>query len=180
VRGSDGQWYRWRDSCQGDHQVRGFLALADAESDHDSWHKANGGWIRRARQGVGVEGGPKNTATAWFYDSTFRPYGRSWGAPFPPQQTCDEAPSPEPSISAPPSASVPPTEGPPPTEPPVTTEPPAPTATPAPTPKPTPKPTKKPTPKPPPPTEPPTEPPPTPVPPPTEPPATDAPAGTGG
>ncbi len=60
----------------------------------------------RARKGAGVHGGPKGTATAYFYDPSFQPYGGSWGAPFPPSRSCDQAPSPSPSAgpSGPPSA----------------------------------------------------------------------------
>jgi peptidoglycan glycosyltransferase len=134
VRGPDGEWYRWRDGCEGDHRVRGFLAIADVEADHEAWNDANRGWIRRARRGAGVKGGPEDTATSYFLDSSYRPYGRSWGAPFPPTATCNEMPSPEPSASAPPSLepTVPPTEGP--TDEPEPTEQPTPKPTAAPTP----------------------------------------------
>ncbi len=114
TRGADGDWYRWRDGCEGDHEVRGFLALADVEADHESWNKANRDWVRRARRGAGIEGGPKDTATSYFLNGSYRPYGRSWGAPFPPTKRCDEMPTPEPSPSLEPTEE--PTEEPGPTE----------------------------------------------------------------
>ena len=40
---------------------------------------ANQGWLARARRGPGRIGGPENTATAYFYNPVFNPYGRSWG-----------------------------------------------------------------------------------------------------
>jgi hypothetical protein len=109
--------------------VRGFLALAEVEADHEAWNEANRGWIRRARRGPGVRGGPEDTATSYFYDTSYRPYGRSWGAPFPPTTSCGEMPTPEPSVTPEPSQPPPaePTEGPP--EP--TDEPPEPTEEPA-------------------------------------------------
>jgi hypothetical protein len=129
--------------------VRGILALADVEADHKDWNEANRGWIRRARRGPGVVGGPEDTATAYFYDSSYRPYGRSWGAQFAPTANCGEMPSPEPSVS--PAPSVTPTDEPTagPVEP--TDEPPEPTDEPTPEP---PEPTEEPTPEP---TQPPTE-----------------------
>jgi len=136
VRGPDGEWYRWRDGCDGDHVVRGFLALGDVEGDHETWNDADRGWVRRARRGPGVKGGPKDTATAYFLDSSYRPYGRSWGAPFPPTATCDEMPTPEPSVPPTPEPTEEPT-----LEPVATDEP-----TPEPTEEPTPEPTEEPTP----------------------------------
>src|SRR4029078_5529776 len=45
-------------------------------------------------KGPGVRGGPKGTHTAYFYDSAFRPFGSSWGAPFAPKSKCPLAPPP--------------------------------------------------------------------------------------
>ncbi len=100
VVGPDDRTYRWSSGCAGEPVRKGYLVLNDAEAGHDSWQKANRGWITRARRGPGVEGGPKDTATAYFYDPTFQPFGRSWGAPFAPARSCDDAPSPEPSAEA--------------------------------------------------------------------------------
>src|SRR5262249_58981729 len=68
------------------------------------WQRADRGGISRAKRGAGVGGGrarePK-TAPAFFYENGFQPYGASWGAPFPPTQTCTPPPSPSPSAPLP-------------------------------------------------------------------------------
>ena len=170
ITGPDGKDYRWRESCGGDPQRRGYLVLAQAEEAWPSWMEANRGWIARARRGINVAGGPdpdRPTRTMYFYQPGFWPYGGSWGAPFPPAATCDKAPeaSPSPSALETTEPSVPPS-----TEPtPEVTD--APEVTPKPTKKPkptkTPEPTAPPTEEPPPPTE--EPPPPTDPPPPAEP-----------
>jgi peptidoglycan glycosyltransferase len=179
IRGADRRLYRWTEACGGDPTTRGFLTLFEAESEHESWLRANRNWISRARRGAGVAGGAdpdRPTSTAFFYQSWFQPFGASWGAPFPPTESCDAAPSPSPSVSptALPSPSAtpsgPPTPGPVPTatpevppEPTPTPEaPPVPSPEPPPEPTPTPEPPPEPTPTP----EPPPEPTPTPQPPP--------------
>jgi membrane peptidoglycan carboxypeptidase len=144
VEGIDGRDYRWQEGCEGEPVTKGYLFLSDAESDHESWVDADRGWISRARNGTGVTGGPNRarTQTAYFYQPGFQPYGRSWGAPFPPRTSCAEAPTatPSPGPSPPASPSEGPTEPPGP-EPTPTTAPPEPTPTPAP---PEPTPTKEP------------------------------------
>lgn len=154
LRASDDRLYRWDDSCDGVPTRRGVLDLSDAEADFPAWQRANRAWIDRARRGAGTKGGPKKTATAYFYDPSFQPFGRSWGAPFPPNRSCADAPtaSPSPEPTEEPSA-VPsetpdlPTEEP--TTAPATPEPtPKPTKAPKPTPTPTPEPTPAPTPAP--------------------------------
>ena len=55
------------------------LTTAGFEDEHASWMAANHGWLIRARRGPGVRGGPEDTATAYFYNPVFNPYGRSWG-----------------------------------------------------------------------------------------------------
>jgi hypothetical protein len=50
------------------------------EDEHASWMAANQGWLARARRGPGRIGGPENTATAYFYNPVFNPYGRSGAA----------------------------------------------------------------------------------------------------
>jgi len=165
IKGSDGNWYKWHDSCEGTARTRGYLVLAEAESHTKSWSDANKGWIRRARSGTGQGANvapSKRTYTAYFYAPYYQPYGSSWGGAFPPTQSCQkmptedpteepiEEPSPEPS----PEESLAPEVTPEPTEPPEITPKPEPTPkptkkpTPEPTPEPTPKPTKKPTPEP--------------------------------
>ena len=128
------------------------LTTAGFEDEHATWMAANHGWLVRARRGPGVRGGPEDTATAYFYNPVFNPYGRSWGPLVNkacgrpserPSESIDPCASPasslDPSavpVSCPPVESVAPTEAPtePPTEAP--TEPPTPTPTPTPTPEP--------------------------------------------
>jgi len=165
VKGSDGKWYRWHDSCEGTPKTRGYLVLDDAESHTTSWNDAVNGWIKRARRGIGVGANvasTKRTYTAYFFESYYQPYGQTWGGPFAPTQSCrkapQESPSPSPELSPSPSPStepsLPPEVTPEPTEEPTpgpTDEPtPKPTKPPKPTPEPTPEPTKppEPTPKP--------------------------------
>jgi membrane peptidoglycan carboxypeptidase len=126
------------------------LTSAGFEDEHASWMAANQGWLARARRGPGTVGGPENTATAYFYNPLFNPYGRSWGpllggpgckpteSPSPSIDPCASIvgvidPSAEPVVCPSPSESTAPTEAPtePPTEAP--TEPPTPAPTPAPT-----------------------------------------------
>ena len=73
-----------------------------------SWQAADRAWAARAARGSGVLGGPGpiKTRTAYFYNGAFRPFGSTWGAPFPPSKTCSTVPpSPSPSglPSGPPS-----------------------------------------------------------------------------
>ena len=94
----------WADGCAGPMETRGFLDLSGVEAGFSAWQKADQDWIARARKGAGVRGGPakkKKTATAYFYQSGFQPYGASWGAPFPPTETCTPGPvSPSPSFDS--------------------------------------------------------------------------------
>jgi len=97
----------WQDGCLGPMEVHGFLDLSNVEADYPAWRPFTDGWIARAQKGPGVAGGPSNTRTTYFYENgVWNPYGLSWGAPFPPTQTCDiVVPSPEPSPSFDPFAS---------------------------------------------------------------------------
>jgi membrane peptidoglycan carboxypeptidase len=153
------------------------LRVAGFEDDHPEWLQADRNWIKRAQRGPGTVGGPRRTATTYFYDGRFVPYGRSWGpvlggagcASPSPSVTVDPCASPigsvDPSVSVDPSASAvicpspsasesvspSPSESIVPTPPPPTdtpTAPPTPTPTPEPTPTPTPAPTPTPTPTP--------------------------------
>jgi membrane peptidoglycan carboxypeptidase len=154
-------------------------AVLDAEGvhehDHTNWMAADLDWLNRAKRGPGVSGGVNRTRTAYFYNSAFRPFGRSWGALVEghgcaapsPSVTCFPVPTPDPSGLVPsftipsadpsanivfepcatptPSASVPPS-----VEPSAEASPPPPTPepTPPPTPAHTPNPTPEPTPPP--------------------------------
>jgi len=113
VKGSDGQWYRWHDSCEGKPRTRGYLVLDEAESHTRSWNDAIGGWIKRARSGAGVGANvarSKTTYTAYFFESYYQPYGQSWGGPFPPTKSCRKMPkvdpSPEPTEEPTPEPSI--------------------------------------------------------------------------
>ena len=149
------------------------LAVAGFEREHDAWMQADRGWLARAERGPGVRGGPERTRTSYFYNGSFTPYGRSWGALtggacgspspsvsidpcVPPSGSPDPSASPwvpcpspseslaSPSDSAPPSLEPTPTPQPEPTP----TPPPEPTPTPPPEPTPTPPPEPTPTPAP--------------------------------
>lgn len=148
IAGPDGRDYKWKEQCGGAPRARGYLVLNQAEAAFPSWNDAVGGWIRRARRGIGVGGNvdpDRTTYTMYYLRPGYFPYGSSWGGPFPPADWCTEAPSPGPSLSPLPSIGPLPSGEPTPTE--------------EPGPEPTPKPEK--TAKP---TAPPTEPPPTPEP----------------
>jgi penicillin-binding protein 1A len=98
----------WRDGCVGPKVQRGFFDLREVESAFPAWQKANRNWAARAARGPGRRGGPEGTATSYFYNNQFHPFGRSWGAPFAPRSKCPLAPPPEPPTcdplaSAPPS-----------------------------------------------------------------------------
>lgn len=97
----------WQEGCEGPMEVRGFLDLAGVEADYPEWRSYTDGWIERAQRGPGIAGGPEKTRTTYFYQSgAWNPYGLTWGAPFPPAETCEIFfPSPEPSPSFDPFAS---------------------------------------------------------------------------
>ena len=61
------------------------------------WQLANAQWSARAAEGPGTvrvvknpgtEGSPAATRTSYFYNNSFAPYGKTWGAPFPPAELC--------------------------------------------------------------------------------------------
>jgi membrane peptidoglycan carboxypeptidase len=56
------------------------LQLVGFERDNPTWMAADEAWIARAEKGPRRVGGPKRTATSFFYNGYFVPYGRSWGA----------------------------------------------------------------------------------------------------
>ena len=144
------------------------LEAAGFESKFDNWMAADRDWLRRAQRGPGVAGGPHRTRTAYFYNNSFTPYGRTWGpllngagcetpAPSPsyfPLPTADASgvvpsfeipsaasgPPPQPCPTASPEASPSESPPPPPTASPDVTEPPPPTEVPTPTPEITPPP----------------------------------------
>ncbi len=99
----------WQDGCQGPKVVKGFLDLSNVEASFPSWKPFTNGWIARAKRGPGVSGGPLHTPTTYFYEPGWRPFGASWGAPFPPTKVCalyvPPTPSPSPSGSPGPGGS---------------------------------------------------------------------------
>lgn len=85
------------------------LDLTAIDADQPTWQAANQDWIARARQGPGVRGGPAKgtkTATAYFYDPTFQPFGASWPGIDGGSGRCGGSPSPSESPSASPSESA--------------------------------------------------------------------------
>ena len=83
----------WKDGCTGPEETKGFADFSEIEAAFPaSWQKAIDNWASRAAKGSGVKGGPKDTATAYVYKPYFQPYGKSWGAPFAPKDTCEPLP----------------------------------------------------------------------------------------
>ena len=78
----------------GQRRVRGRARVVDGRQP---------GLAGSGRRGPGRIGGPENTATAYFYNPVFNPYGRSWG-PLLDDAGCKPAESPSPSID--PCASI--------------------------------------------------------------------------
>ena len=83
---------RWQDGCVGPRTSRGFFDLTEVESNFPAWQKANRQWAARAAKGTGVRGGPEGTRTSYFYNGSFAPFGRSWGAPFAPARASARSP----------------------------------------------------------------------------------------
>jgi membrane peptidoglycan carboxypeptidase len=128
----------WTYDCPGVKETKGFLDFSQVDATRPDWQKYDQIWVARAQTGVGVRGGPNNGATMYFYQTGFwTPFGKTWGADFPPTTSCTSntgTPPPSPS----PSPTPEPTETPAPTPEPTPT--PAPTYIPAPTPTPPPTP----------------------------------------
>jgi membrane peptidoglycan carboxypeptidase len=136
----------WTYDCPGVEGTKGFLDLSqvDTSQGEPGWQTYDDIWIARARQGVGVRGGPNNGATMYFYQTGFwTPFGRTWGADFAPTDYCtSNTGTPPPTPSATPTPLATPTPTPTPRRTPKTTA----TPTAAPTPVPTPVPSASPTP----------------------------------
>jgi membrane peptidoglycan carboxypeptidase len=84
----------WADNCTGPEVTRGFMDFGNAERSFgfDRWVRYDREWAARAARGVGVHGGPEGTATMYFYDPTFHPFGANWGGSFKPSRTCRPQP----------------------------------------------------------------------------------------
>jgi membrane peptidoglycan carboxypeptidase len=78
----------WQVGCAGPEVTRGFFDLSQVDPDHPNWQEANADWGARAAKGAGVRGGPEGTRTSYFYNNSFAPFGRTWGAPFAPTELC--------------------------------------------------------------------------------------------
>jgi membrane peptidoglycan carboxypeptidase len=84
----------WEDGCVGPKVTKGFFDLSEVDANWPAWQKANKNWAARAAKGPGTRGTSKGTRTVYFYNNAFAPFGRSWGAPFAPTETCPQAPPP--------------------------------------------------------------------------------------
>jgi membrane peptidoglycan carboxypeptidase len=124
----------WTYDCPGIKDTKGYLDFSqvDASQSRTGWQKYDDLWAARARQGINVKGGPSNGATMYFYQVPFwYPYGKTWGADFPPTTYCTKntgtppPPTPTPTLTPSPSPTEPPTT-PPTAEPPGTPPPPTP------------------------------------------------------
>jgi membrane peptidoglycan carboxypeptidase len=125
----------WQDGCTGPAETKGFLDFSKIEAAFPaSWQKAIDNWAARAAKGAGVKGGPENTATGYYAKPYFTPYGKTWGAPFPPTKLCEPMPTETPGPPATPPGQGDCGHGQQPTCPPST---PSPTDTPLPIPAPT-------------------------------------------
>jgi membrane peptidoglycan carboxypeptidase len=84
----------WQDGCVGPMKTVGALDFSQVDADHPNWQRADNGWMKRAARGSGAVGGPKGTATQYFYGQGFFPFGRTWGGIFAPSELCPLAPPP--------------------------------------------------------------------------------------
>jgi membrane peptidoglycan carboxypeptidase len=116
---SSSNYLIWQEGCNGTPEDKAFLNISEVEAQFPAWQKADREWARRAERGPGVSGGPEGTRTAYFYNGGYRPYGSSWGAPFPPTEKCTiqpatpkPTPSPTPTPTPPPEPSPSPSESP--------------------------------------------------------------------
>ena len=50
--------YLWHEGCTGTPEKKGFLDFSTVEQDNPNYVAANNDWIARAKQGIGVAGGP--------------------------------------------------------------------------------------------------------------------------
>jgi hypothetical protein len=74
--------------------TQGFFDLTQVDSSFPAWQLADAEWGARAAQGPGVKGGPEGTRTSYFYNNSFAPFGKTWGAPFAPTELCPVLPPP--------------------------------------------------------------------------------------
>ena len=109
----------WDNGCTGPQVTREFLDFSGVEPRFPQWKKYTLNWSERAAKGAGVRGGPRRTATSYFFDGFVVPFGRTWGGQFAPTEVCSfqpqpcepggGPPTPEPSIIVPCVTPEPPT-----------------------------------------------------------------------
>jgi membrane peptidoglycan carboxypeptidase len=78
----------WQDGCTGPMVTRTFLDFSNAEERFPQWQPYTQAWAERAARGVGVKGGPDGTRTMYFYNTSFHPFGATWGGKFKPTEVC--------------------------------------------------------------------------------------------
>ncbi len=84
----------WQDGCAGPQVTQGFFDVGQVDASFPAWQQADAEWGARAAQGPGVKGGPEDTRTSFFYNNSFAPFGKTWGAPFAPTELCPVVPPP--------------------------------------------------------------------------------------
>ncbi|MCI0584295.1 MAG: transglycosylase domain-containing protein [Chloroflexi bacterium] len=78
----------WQDGCTGPMVKEGFLDFSKVEPRFPAWQQYTQEWAARAARGAGVSGGPEKTATIYFYNNSFAPFGKTWGGVFAPTEVC--------------------------------------------------------------------------------------------
>jgi membrane peptidoglycan carboxypeptidase len=78
----------WEDGCTGPMVKKGFLDFSGVEPRFPAWQAFTQEWAARAARGAGVSGGPEKTATIYFYNNSFAPFGKTWGGTFAPTAVC--------------------------------------------------------------------------------------------
>jgi membrane peptidoglycan carboxypeptidase len=78
----------WQDGCTGPKVTEGFLDFSTMEPRFPQWQPFTQAWAQRAAKGPGVRGGPRHTATSYFFSAFFHPFGSTWGGKFAPTEVC--------------------------------------------------------------------------------------------
>lgn len=78
----------WQEGCDGPMVTQGFLDFSSMEPSFPGWQPFTQDWAQRAAKGPGTRGGPKRTATTYFFDGILVPFGRTWGGKFAPTDVC--------------------------------------------------------------------------------------------
>ncbi len=91
----------------------GILSATGFETRFPAWLAADLDWIERAKVGPGTRGGPERTRTSYFFNNSYTPYGKTWGALLgdvpcqEPLPSCLDIPTPDPSTGVVPSFELP-------------------------------------------------------------------------